>query len=388
MNANAAPTAGVTRLEISLDTLAANYQRLVAAVRPAAVMAVLKDNAYGHGLTRVAQELLAAGCRRFACATLGEALQLRRHCPGDYDLLILRALTDSELPVAIRSGCQITVNDMRTLQLADQLAGAAGIRLPVHLKVDTGLGRLGFLPDEVPAALAALRQAPQLIFTGIYSHLAMSWRRHEFSENQINLFRQALAQARAVQPDIIGHMTATAGTLTMPDARFAMVRISSLLYGLSYLNEWPWGLEPVLRWVAPLIQARSFPEGWNIGYKLLYRTRPGQRIGVLAVGAGDSYPYALRLKGHVLLRGRRCPVVGMSLDQTMIDLTPAPAAQAGEEAVLIGRDGDDEIRAEELGATAETSYGEILARIPARLPRCYFRAGRMVAADGFGLPEA
>ncbi len=382
------PTAGVTRLEIDLSVLTANYQRLVAALAPATVMAVLKDNAYGHGLIPVARQLYAAGCRRFACATLGEALELKRHCPGAYDLLILRALTESELPVAIDCGCQLTLHDLRTLDCAETLARAAGRQVPVHLKIDTGLGRLGFLPDEVPAALAALQQAPHLAVCGIYSHLAMSWRHHEFSVRQLALYQQAVAQARAHYPEIICHLAATAGALTMPEARFDLVRISSLLYGLSYLNEWPWGLEPVLRWVAPLIQVRAFPAEWNIGYKLLYRTTAGQRIGVLAVGAGDSFPYALRLKGVVLLRGRRCPIVGMSLDQTMIDLTPVPDAQPGDEAVLIGRDGADQLRAEEVGATAQTSYGEILSRIPARIPRCYSAGGTMLTAAGYGLPDA
>ncbi len=378
------PVTGVTRVEVDLDALAANYRRLQDAAAPAAVMAVLKDNAYGHGLERVARELYAGGCRKFACATLGEALQLRRHCPGTYDLLILRALTATELPVAIAAGCAIIINSMEMLQRAEAAAAAAGTTVPVHLKVDTGLGRLGVLPDEVPAALAALPQARHLLLAGICSHFAMSWRRHEFSEQQFALFRTAMAQARTVRPDLIAHMAATAGLLTMPEARLDMVRVSSLLYGLSYLNEWPWGLQPVLRWVAPLIQVRTYPEGWNIGYRLLYRATANQRIGTLAVGAGDSFPYALRLKGHVLLRGRRCAILGMSLDQTMLDLTDVPDAATGDEAVLIGRDGNDELKAEELGGMAGTSYGEILSRLPARLPRLYRRNGQVVHSDHHG----
>ncbi|MBP7652863.1 alanine racemase [Candidatus Dependentiae bacterium] len=376
-----AVTDQVTRLEINLDELGKNYHRLKNAVAPARVMAVVKDNGYGHGLTRIAQKLYNEGCELFACATLNEAFMLKKYCSAGMEILILRALTDTELKIAVKNNFQITINSLRTLEILAEISDGLNQNVDVHLKIDTGLGRLGFFPEEVLLVFENVRKLKNIRIKSIFSHFAVSYQKHEFTLRQLALFKKTSDFAKKIFPDIICHIAATAGTICIPDSRMDMVRVSSLLYGLSYSQEWPWGIKPVLKWIAPIIQVRTFPEGWNIGYKLLYSTSEGQRIGVLSVGAGDSYPYSLRLKSDVLIRGKRCKVVGMSLDQIMVDLTNVPEACEGEEAVLIGIDGNEHIRSEELGVIAGTSAAEILSRIPSRIPRYYFENGKIVYMD-------
>jgi len=372
---------GITRLEIDLDIIAKNYQRLKDTVLPSSVMPVLKDNAYGHGLVRIAQRLCKEGCGTIACATLNEALLLKKNCSADLQILLLRALTDIELQIAVKNNFQITINSTRTLLTADKLATAENKILKIHLKIDTGLGRLGLLPDEAPIVFEKIKGLKNVRLISVFSHLAVSYQKHEFSDNQLSLFRKISEIAKFFFPEVKCHIAATAGVISLPDSYMDMVRVSSLLYGLSYSQEWPWGIEPALRWITPVIQAKQFPEGWNIGYKLLYKTKANQKIGVLAVGAGDNYPYALRLKSDVLICGKRCKVVGMSLDQTMVDLTPVPDAQEGYEAVLIGKSGEECIRAEELGVIAGTSPADILSKIPSRIPRYYYENEMIAAVD-------
>ena len=344
-------------------------------------MAVLKDNAYGHGLVRIAKHLHREGCRHFGVATLHEALTVQQAGINDSYILILRALTATELPVAMAHDFRIMIADLAQLRLASQIGERHSKSARVHLKIDTGLGRLGFLPDDVPALADALQNVKWVEVEGVASHFAVSASRHEFHGIQLTRFRAAVEQLQRVKPKFIRHIAASSVTTGMPEAWLDMVRISSLLYGLSNAEYVPWGLDTVLTWVAPLLQIKTVPPGWNVGYGLRYAAQDWLRIGVIGVGAGDSFPYALREKATVLVRGRRCRVLGMALDQSMIDLTNVPEAAVGDEAVIIGTSGDDYIRPEELARIAGTSYGEILSRIPPRIPRFYFERGQLSFVD-------
>jgi alanine racemase len=356
-------------------------------------MAVVKDNAYGHGLVAVAKRLSREGCRLLAVATLQEALLLEAEGIPAGDILILRSLTATELPVGVRSGFALTIGDGDQLLEADRLAAAVSTRARVHLKADTGLGRLGFLPDQAEdmAGVVACLKATHVV--GIYSHFAVTATRHEHNDKQMAAFLEVVRVLDRVVPGITRHIAATAATIGMPESRLDMVRPGGLLLGLTGVGENPWGVEPAMSFRAPLVQVKTVPPGWNVGYRLTYTAPDRQRIGTVAAGAGDSYPYALKLKADVLVRGRRCRVLGMALDQLMIDLSGVPGASTGDEAVLIGTSGSTSegasgdasgdasggasIGAEELGRIAGTSYGEILSRIPARIPRLYIEHGRV-----------
>jgi len=358
---------GFTRLEIDLNVLTANYYNILNAIKPSKLLVVLKDNAYGHGLEVIAKRLAAAGCYEFACATLNEALLLKDILPANSTLIILRALTDYEFSIAKNYNFEFTVNSIETLKKFAK----TNRNLNIHLKIETGLGRLGIFFDEINTALEIIKNSANLKLKSVFSHFAVSYQKHEFTNLQLSRFKESCAIIKQQFPNIICHIAATAGVLCLPESYLDMVRISSLLYGLTYTEYLPWGVKPILRWLAPVIHTRVYPADWNIGYRLLYKTSANQKIGVLAVGAGDSYPYSLRLKADVLLHGKRCRVVGMALDQIMIDLSNAPETEVGDEAILIGAEGKDCITAEELAKIAGSSAAEILSKIPQRIPRCY-----------------
>jgi len=367
----ARPRQGSTRVEINLDAMASNYQKIQAQVSPARVMAVVKDNAYGHGLQPVAVRLYREGCRDFAVGTLIEALLAAQSgIPAD-SVLILRSLTETELPVAVSHGFVLTAASPDYLLALNAVASRCSAAIDVHLKADTGLGRLGFLPDQAAEMVRAVEKAGAVRIRGVYSHFAMTAKRHPHNDAQFDRFLQVCGMLDSAVPGITRHIAATAATVGMPESRLDMVRLGGLLFGLTGVGELPWGLQQTLVFKAPLVQVKTVPPGWNIGYGLRFEAPDWMKVGVIAAGAGDSYPYALRFKADVLVRGRRCRVVGMALDQSIIDLTTVPAVQEGEDAVLIGECMGAKVGAEELAQAAGTSFGELLSRIPPRIPRLY-----------------
>jgi alanine racemase len=185
----------------------------------------------------------------------------------------------------------------------------------------------------------------------------------------------------AVAPGVTRHIAATAAAVHMPDSRLDMVRLGGLLLNLTPVGKSPWGLQTPLSFTAPVVQVKKVPPGWNIGYRLMFSAPDWMTVGVVAVGAGDSYPYALKFRADVLVRGQRCRVIGMGLDQSIIDLTNVPAAEDGDEALLIGVCEDGTLSAEDLADAAGTSYGELLSRIPSRIPRLYFENGLVTQID-------
>jgi alanine racemase len=371
------PRQGVTRLEIDLDTIASNYHRIALAVAPSRVMAVVKDNAYGHGLIPVAMRLKQEGCRDFGVATLPEALALRDAGLRAGGILILRTLTATEIEPALIAGFRVTTGDPNELLRIDRLATAFGLQATVHLKVDTGLGRLGFLPDQTPQVIAATRKLQATKVEGVYSHFAVSAKRHESNDLQLQRFLEVTSALKESLPGVTQHIAATAALVGMQESWLDMVRPGGLLFGLTGLGEVPWGCAPALTFKAPIVQVKTVPPGWNIGYRLVYSAPDWLTIGVIAAGAGDSYPYSLKLKADVLVCGKRCRVLGMALDQCMIDLSPVPEAECGDEAVLVGESGGSTMSVEELARVAGTSFGEILSRVPGRIPRLYLENGHV-----------
>ncbi|MDP2858103.1 MAG: alanine racemase [Bacillota bacterium] len=376
------PRPGMTRLEIDLDAVGGNYRVLSDMVRPVAVMAVVKDNAYGHGLVPVALRLKREGCAAFAVATLQEALVLAGAGIPASSVLILRALTSPELVIAVGQGFAVTVGDSRQLQEVDALAAnGGGSPALVHLKLDTGLGRLGFLPAQAEEAASGIRSLTSTEVRGVYSHFAITAGGHPFMDTQLRRFNEACDVIGQSVPGTTRHIAASAATVGMREAWLDMVRPGGLLLGMAGLGEEPSGFKTALTLRAPVVHVKTVPAGWNVGYGLTYAAPDRQRIGIVAVGAGDSYPYALRGKSFVLVRGRRCRVVGMSLDQLMVDFSGVPDAVPGDEAVVIGSCGEESVSPKDLARLAGTSYGEILSRIPARVPRLYIENGYVSLVD-------
>jgi alanine racemase len=382
-------TSRPTEAVVDLDAIFHNY-RLATEIGGRPGIGVVKANAYGHGAVPVAKELVAAGSPLLAVALVEEGIELREAgvsapilvlgaCYGErYDLLIEHRL----LPLIFTS---------EHLSLFAAAARAAGVRASAHLKIDTGMGRVGLQPQELPDFIAAARRTPEVAVEGICTHLASAdLEDRAITERQVALFNQAAeAMEKAGLPVRWRHIANSAGTVEYPAARQDLTRSGILLYG--YLPFQPVSKRPpavraaalqlkrALAWRTAISHVKSVAAGTPISYGGHWVARRRSRIATLPVGYADGYDR--RLSGRsgfgnaeVLVRGRRAPIVGtVCMDMCMVDVTDVPGAAEGDEVVLLGTQGSEVIDADELGERAGTICYEILCAIGARVPRRYVR---------------
>ena len=378
--AAAGPDAGALRpswAEIDLDALAGNLARVRRGAAGAAVMAVVKADAYGHGAPPVARALAAAGADWLGVALVEEGIELRR-AGVETPILVLGPATPGQLPLLARHRLTPAVGSVPALAaLADHCA-ATGTPRDLHLKVDTGMARLGIEPERLPEALARLRAQPLLRLRGFLSHLAESEDLESpRSEEQARRFAAALALLTPGEREgLLVHLANSGGALHWPATRHGLVRAGLAIYGLDPARRDP-GLVPALSVHARVAQVRELAAGERVGYGGRWEAARPSRIGVLQVGYADGYAWRLAGLGEVLVRGRRAPVVGaVSMDLMTVDLTDIGAGP-GDEAVLLGRQGGEEITAWELAERAGTIPYEVLTRFGQRLARRYLREGRV-----------
>jgi alanine racemase len=273
----------------------------------------------------------------------------------------------------------VSVGDLRIARLLDRLAHEAQCCVPVHLKVDTGMSRFGFPWDTAADAAMEIRRLPGLVLEGVMSHFAMSDEADKsFALRQLSRFEQVLAALTARQVRLrYRHLCNTGGFLDLPQAHFDLVRLGILplgVYPSRVCRRIP-GIEPVMSVRAKVVTVRTLQTGDTYGYGMRYRAGSPRRIGVLPVGYGDGYP-RLRNEGAVLVRGKRAPIIGgVAMDAMGVDLTGIPEAQLWEEAVLMGRQGLEEVSAHELAAWGRTVSYDVLAGWRARLPRIPVEGG-------------
>lgn len=355
-------------VEVDLGQLRQNYRQVRSWAEGQEVMAVVKANAYGHGALRCARALSAEGIGWFGVAVLSEAHELRR-AGITQRILILGHLAPVEMPLARRLDVDITCSDVPQADLR-------GLR--VHLKVDTGMGRLGGPPSKAMEILEGLRAAGAEV-DGIFTHLAAADSDDAYTRQQLESFGELVQrlQQRGTCPPWI-HALNSAGTMKYGGYPGNLVRSGAALYGLNPdgLGPPPPGLRPILALKARVSFVKQVPAGTPLSYGLAYRTRAAAKIATLPIGYADGYRRILSNRGQVLVAGHRRPVVGrVTMDQLLVELPPSDPTQAGDEAVLIGRQGQDVIRAEEVAVWANTVNYEVVAGLSARLPRQY-RGGR------------
>lgn len=365
-----------TWAEVDLDAIAHNVQTLRRAAG-VPVMAVVKADAYGHGAVPVARAALAAGAEWLAVARVEEGLALRAagiRAP----VLVLGWAPPEAAAAAVRHDLRLTVFDDHTRAAVAAAARQEGAIARVHVKVDTGMGRLG-LPgwDPERAAATALLAAadPHLQVEGIYTHFARADEPDpEPTRQQLARFRQVLDRLsrRGLRPPLV-HAANSAAALRFPEARYDLVRPGIALYGLDPYPDGAraHGLRPALRWVARVEQVRRLPPGWGVSYGHTYVAGEATTVAVLAAGYADGYPRALSNRGHVLVRGRPARVLGRVCMDHVIVGPVDPDLRPGEEAVLIGAQGGEVVRAEDLAAWAGTIPYEVVSRIGPRVPRRY-----------------
>jgi alanine racemase len=361
---------------IDLDAVRANCSRLRDELTGGSELcAVVKADGYGHGAEACATAALEGGATRLAVATAVEAAEIGRRLP-QVRLLTMGALTVEEVDAVLAAGSELALwREEFRAAIADR-ARANGRPARVHLKHDSGMGRLGNRePEEVIALARACAESPDLELAGVWTHFATADEPDSgFFDEQLRAFRAVADAVRAEFPEVIVHAANSAAVFRDRESHFDMVRCGIAVYGLDPFQEDPAerGLSPALSLVSHVADVKRFEAGDSAGYGRTWRAPAPTWVGVLPLGYGDGVRRGLSNNADVLVGGRRHPLVGtVSMDNVTIDLGPEPAVEPGAEAVLIGRQGGEEILAEELARRLETINYEITCGISARVPRAH-----------------
>ena len=355
---------------VNLAAIERNAARIAAGLTGgAALCAVVKGDGYGHGAVPAARAALAGGATWLAVATAQEAVELREAGLTDARVLVLGALTPAELGAALDAGADV---------VAWREAFVAGIGRParVHVKLDTGMGRLGTRDaNEATRVADAVASAPHLELAGAMTHFATADEPgDDFMPAQLERFAAWAAALRARHPDVLLHAANSAATLRDPASHFGLVRAGIALYGLDPFQGDPAerGLQPALSLRSYVADVKRFAAGESAGYGRTWRAPADTWVGVLPLGYGDGVRRGLSNDAEILIRGRRHPLVGtVSMDNVTVDLGPETEVEPGDEAVLIGEQGSERITADDWAAQLGTIGYEIVCGISARIERRY-----------------
>jgi alanine racemase len=362
---------------IDFDAIRANCATLKARLREGSELcAVVKADGYGHGADGCAAAAIAGGATRLAVATAAEAERVGRrfqHVP----LLTMGALTAEEIDVVLSAGSELPVWREGFRQALAARARAHGYTARVHLKFDSGMGRLGTTdPAELLALAEACERDPALELVSVWTHFATADESDsEHFDVQLERFSEVLDAVRARFPHVSAHAANSAATFRDPRSHFDMVRCGVAIYGLDPFQGDPGerGLMPALSLRSYVADVKRFAAGTSAGYGQRWAAPVDTWVGIVPLGYGDGVRRALTNNAEVLVRGRRRPLVGtVSMDNLTIDLGPETEVEPGDEAVLIGAQGEDRIYAEEVAARLDTINYEVTCAISARVPR---RAG-------------
>lgn len=338
----------------------------------ALLCAVVKADGYGHGAVGVARAALASGARYLAVATAGEAVELRQAGFQGVPILVLGPLTQAELRLALAVEAEVVV---WRPWMVEEVAAAGGGR--IHVKFDSGMGRLGSADaNGLLSLIAAATALPGVEVVGVMSHLATAGDRDGsgFLKQQIEEFARFASAAKGLVPRAVAHLANSGALLQDPNSHFEMARCGIALYGLDPFNEDPFqhGLSPALTLRTYVADVRLIKAGRSVGYSRRFIAPHDTYIGILPIGYGDGLHRLLSGRAAALIGGRRYPQVGtISMDTITVDLGRDPAALAlrGEEAVLIGAQGEERITAEEVAQRAETINYEVTCALTPRVPR-------------------
>jgi alanine racemase len=370
------PKGRPTYCQIDLAALRWNFEQVRSIVGPGIkIFSVVKADAYGHGAPEAAAALAEAGSDGFGVATLEEGIELRATGIRS-PILVLTAIYPEQLEEFFRHDLTPAVSDLHTLVQLEKLTQKSMRMLRFHLKVDTGMGRLGLLHSEIDSWLPEILKWEALHLGGLFSQLSHAEdAAGEYTQTQIDNFARVIGRLRTAgfNPPLV-HLANSAGIIGVPSAHGTMVRPGLMLYGLYPAPEMARRAElrPVLSWRTRILQLKELPVDSSIGYGRTFTTKRKSSIATLPVGYADGYHRSLSNRGAVLVRGKRAPVVGrISMDLTMTDVTDIRGVSQGDEVVLLGKQGDETISADEMAGWAQTISYEILTSISARVPRVY-----------------
>lgn len=372
-----------TYIVIDLDCIAQNVRAIREHIGTGPqFIAVVKDDAYGHGALQVSRVALDNGADRLAVARTEEGILLRR-AGLQAPILHMCYTVPAEADEIAENRLIATVIDRETAGALSAAAERLGRSASVHVKVDTGMGRYGLLPEEVLPFLEVLRSLPHLEVEGIYTHYATADAEDKsYTLRQLAIFNDVLQAAQAAGWEFrLRHSANSGATLDLPETYLDAVRPGLIVYGLypSEAVSRTVKLSPALSLRSHVGRVRALPPGAGISYGLTFTTQRESAIALVPVGYGDGYQRILSNRGSVLIGGRRAPIAGrICMDQFMVDVTDLPGVQEGDEIVLIGRQGDEAISAEEVAALCHTINYEIVTGLARRIPRVYLQGNKVV----------
>jgi alanine racemase len=365
-------------VEVNLSSIQKNlktFQQLLN--QEAQIMAIVKANAYGHGAVKVAQAALDAGAQWLGVAIFQEAAELRA-AGLKAPILVLGYCLPEDYSYMIEKGIRLTISTLEQGLAYAQAAAKLEIKAPVHIKIDTGMGRLGFQPNSQSIEqILQLAKEPYLNLEGIFTHPAQADAADPAScQAQVTLFNRVLTEL-AAQGCIIpmAHCANTAAAMRLPVAQKKFVRIGIGLYGLypsAEAKKWKVDLAEAISVKSNLVFIKSVDVGTAIGYGHTWQATRPSLIGTVPLGYADGISRQLSNRGSVLVRGRRAPIIGrICMDQLMVDLTEVPNAELGDEVVLIGNQGNQKIAVDEVAELMDTINYEVVCLLSQRLPRHY-----------------
>lgn len=373
--------------EINLDSVAHNVRRIGDHIGPdTRIMAVVKADGYGHGSVKIAETALTAGATSLAVAFVEEAVALRR-AGIEAPILILGYTAPEQFDALIRHKLTPTIFGLETAREFSRLALEHALILPLHLKVDTGMGRVGLLPDEAVEVASRVGRFPGLKIEGFYTHLAAAEEADKtYTGEQLLLFNRLIEKCRENGLFFpLVHAANSAAAISHPASRYNLVRLGLAMYGCYPAPEQQnSGLEllPALTLKSRVVLVKKVPAGTSISYGCTYRTEKETLVATVPIGYADGYPRLLSNKGSVIIRGNLAPVIGtICMDQIMVDVTDIPGARLNDEVILYGKQGAAQLSVEEAARLAGTINYEVLCSVDKRVPRYYFREGKLTAVS-------
>lgn len=370
-------------LKIDLDKICNNINEVINKVgKDTKVLAVVKGDAYGHGAIEVTKALSEIGTYGFAVATVGEALALRR-AGITKPILILDFVFPNQFETIIRNDIMLTIFQYGIAKSLNEAAEQMGTTAHIHIKVDTGMGRIGYIPDDKSVdEICRIAQLPNIEIDGIFTHFACADMIDKTSmNNQYEKFKAFVEKLEARGINIpIKHVCNSAAIIDKEDNFLNLVRSGIVTYGLypsEEVHKENLKVEPAMELHSVVINIKTIHEGDTVSYGSTYVATKPTVIATIPVGYADGYPRMLSNKGSVLIHGKRAKIVGkVCMDQFMVDVTDIPDVSIGDNVTLIGKDGDDCITCEEIGDISGRFNYEFLCCITRRVPRVYIRNGK------------
>ena len=369
-------------VEVDLDALRHNAAAIRRRIGPSVKLtAVVKADAYGHGLAQVGVALMQCGIDAFAVATLSEALSLRQIGGAGWPILLFGSALPFEIAAMLEHNVTPTISTLDEAQLFEEEARQRGKTVDVHVEVDTGMGRVGFWHEDAAKHVAEIAALPHLRVAGLYTHFPSADENRDETRHELGLFQNVVQQLAAKGVNIPSlHAANSAAVLTLPESHLNMVRTGLILYGITpnapHAATLPRANEfrPLLSFKARVAFVKDVAAGRTVSYGQTFTAEKPMRIATVTAGYADGFSRHLSNKAEVLVGGTRCPVIGrVTMDQIMVDITQLPNVQCGDEGVFIGQQGDAQITASDVARWEDTIPWEVLCGITksARVPRVY-----------------